>query len=792
MNRIGFYVLAMLLMGNLCFSQTYLTNVKGMVTDAVTGKAIEGAVLILPELELESMSDKDGNFTIAEVPAGRYALEVTCKGFESRSYPELLVVSGKELVLNVELEYLSYELETFGLIAIRHPKLSGTSLFSQHISVEETKRVAAVFFDPARLAPTFPGVVQSDDQANHLIIRGNSPHGVLWRLEGAEVIAPNHTSNAGTSTDRPTLTGGGVSMLSTQLLAGSNFSSGSFSSTYGNALSGVFDLSYRKGNKTKTEYTAQTGLLGIDLSAEGPFKRGGKSSYLINYRYSTVGLLSLLGVPLGDEAISYQDLAFNLDFPTRNAGNLSLFGLYGRSRNEFSGKGDDSLATIDKERFDILFTGQSQIYGARHDIALGDRYFLKSTVAWSSSTQYRDKAFLLDTTATSSLSSEQDNLEYSLLSANSTLNIATNNDGYLKAGLIFSSRRYELTSVFREPGAMVSYEFASLGQRSTWLTQAFAQWQGNLWSRWKFDLGIHTLYYRQTNNWSFEPRFAANYFLNSDMSLKFAAGIHSQLQYPGTYLTARYRGLGGVTTYPNIDLGFSKARHYGLSYIWFPASHISIELNGYFQDLYNIPVYQDSSRLYSVLNLWDGYVLDSLNGTGQGRNLGIEGSIERKLSANWYARWSGTLFRSQYIDQGGFWRPGRYDSRYATSLTWGWERGRENKKGRLKTFGVNFRGVYRGGLRAQPIDLDASRTAKRTIYDQSQGFSEVLPDYFRTDLRFIFRIDKPKYTGTLGIDLQNMLNTTNVAYYYYDFLTDQVETRNQLGIIPNLSYRMEF
>ncbi len=125
-------------------------------------------------------------------------------------------------------------------------------------------------------------------------------------------------------------------------------------------------------------------------------------------------------------------------------------------------------------------------------------------------------------------------------------------------------------------------------------------------------------------------------------------------------------------------------------------------------------------------------------------------------------------------------------------MSGGWERSRENQKGRLKTWGLNIRTVLRGGMRMQPIDLVASQLAKRTVFDQTQGFSEQLPAYFRVDFRLVYRIDKPNYTGTLGFDLQNMLNTKNIAYRYYDFVLDQVENRYQLGIIPNLSYRMEF
>jgi hypothetical protein len=111
------------------------------------------------------------------------------------------------------------------------------------------------------------------------------------------------------------------------MLSNSDFSTGAFGAEYGNALSGVFDIRLRKGNNQKREYTAQLGLLGADFAMEGPFKKGGQASYLVNYRYSTLAMLQSIGLDIvGDAVPVFQDLSFKLHLPTKNLGTFSVFG----------------------------------------------------------------------------------------------------------------------------------------------------------------------------------------------------------------------------------------------------------------------------------------------------------------------------------------------------------------------------------------------------------------------------------------------------------------------------------
>lgn len=149
--------------------------------------------------------------------------------------------------------------------------------------------------------------------------RGNAPRSLQWRLEDVEIPNPNHFA------DVTTFGGGGFTSLSSFVLGNSDFFTGAFPAEYSNALSGVFDMNMRNGNNRKWEHAFKVGVLGVDASSEGPFKKGYNGSYIINYRYSTLSLLSPL-LPDDADGTNYQDLSFKFFLPTKKAGIFTVWG----------------------------------------------------------------------------------------------------------------------------------------------------------------------------------------------------------------------------------------------------------------------------------------------------------------------------------------------------------------------------------------------------------------------------------------------------------------------------------
>ncbi|HHS95012.1 MAG TPA: TonB-dependent receptor, partial [Phaeodactylibacter sp.] len=231
--------------------------IRGTVVDAFTKTPIEGASLVLRggQSMKSCRSDSLGRFRLEEVVVGRYTLDLSHLAYVSLEVPELLVESGKELILELLLEEKAANLQEVVVAGQRWRGSPLSTVSTQRITVEEVQRLPATFDDPARLIGSYAGVVNVHDGANHISVRGNSPNSTAWRLEGGEIVNPNHLADAGTSGNRPAATGGGVNLLSAQMLDYATLYSGAFPADYGNALGGIMDMYFRQGNDEKHFFT---------------------------------------------------------------------------------------------------------------------------------------------------------------------------------------------------------------------------------------------------------------------------------------------------------------------------------------------------------------------------------------------------------------------------------------------------------------------------------------------------------------------------------------------------------
>jgi hypothetical protein len=310
-------------------AQTLSQTIRGRVFDADSRRPIAEANLMVLGTNpiIATSSSADGTYRLSQVPVGRQNIRISLLGYEEKTLSNMLVVAGKEMVLEIELRESFKNLKDVVISsgANKSRVANDMALVSARgFSVEETKRYAGAINDPARMVASYAGVNSDGSGNNDIIVRGNNPRNIQWRLEGVEIPNPNHFASEG-------LTGGPINALNSQMLANSEFYTGAFNPQYGNALAGIFDMKLRTGNNEKREYSFSLGVLGTDITLEGPFKKGSQSSYLANYRYSTLSLLDQAGIVDFNGVPKYQDGSFKLFFPTKNAGTFTVFGLAGRS-----------------------------------------------------------------------------------------------------------------------------------------------------------------------------------------------------------------------------------------------------------------------------------------------------------------------------------------------------------------------------------------------------------------------------------------------------------------------------
>lgn len=776
-SRRSFTFLFFLWLSAPLLGQVYTETIRGKVTDGDTGSPLIGATIALLETNLGTSTDSLGKFELLDVPVGRYQAQVSYLGYQSQTLTELLLESGKELVLEIELTESFSDIET---VLVRAPRSDIQSMAPtvKTLTVEETLRFPATFFDPARLASTFSGVVQTNDQANGISIRGQSPNNILWRLEGVDIVNPNHTPNAGTFSDQTTANGGGVNILSAQLLGTSYFHTGAFPVSYGNALSGVMDMYLRAGNNQKHEFTAQAGLIGLELSSEGPINDDTDASYLVNYRYSFVGLLSLMGVPVGDEDISFQDLSFNLVFPNKQGGRLTIFGMGGLSDNIFSAERDSSLWDENKDRFDIDYASKMGALGATYSQTVGSKGNWRTSVAISALTSSR-VAEILDTDLEPQ-PWESDYYQQEKLSIHSFYQHKLSARNKIRTGIHLLNQSFDLNP----PGDPVNGRIDRAG--GGWLYQPYVNLQSILGKRWRFNTGLQFAYFDFNGSSAVEPRASLEWTASPKHELSLSYGLHSQLQQPELYFAVT------INDQSNQDLDFTRAHHLVLGYEYHPAPTTVLRGEVYYQRLFDVPIASNTKNSYSAINQQASGLAFPLINAGTGDNYGVEISLQKFVTSGLYYLINASLYESTYTGSDGIERDSRFNGNYIFNATlgkeWHWQ-GRKNKDRRL---GLNGRIAYVGGFRATPIDVAASLDSGSTIFIDNLAFTEQQKDYFRTDLRIYYKTSKGTSSNTWSLDIQNLTNRRNVAFSYFDPLLGEVIVKNQLTIIPILSYRVSF
>ncbi len=779
------YILFAITMAVPVFSQnenTPVQTIRGKISDVESKSPIYASYVILLGTDpmIGTTTDFDGKFKIENVPVGRYDIKITCIGYEDQIIPNVMVGSGKESVLKIAMTESTQKLDAVKIQAEKDKAKTNNDLAmisARGFTVEETKRYAGTFNDPARMASSFAGVSGSPEGNNDIIIRGNSPKGLLWRIEGVESPNPNHFSGDGAS-------GGPISILNSNVLANSDFFTGAFPSNYGNAYSGVFDIELRTGNNEKREYSIEAGFLGTDISLEGPMKKGKDGSYLVNYRYSTLDLLNAMGFKVaGDNVPRYQDAAFKVELPTDNMGRFTIFGVGGLSGIHFEEKDEETEELYYVEDF----TSDMFIMGVKHTYLLDDKSYLETTISGSSSGGSFESELANEEGVF--FNDQNYSIRNSSLRAQSIYSRKLSARHSVKVGVIYSHLYYDLYNSYRWADDMeMITSLDDEGNAST--LQSFVNVKSRLGENLTVTAGIHSFRFNLNNSMSLEPRAGLKYRINPQHSLSAGFGLHSRMETISQYMAAVEMPDGSIAK-PNQNLDMSKALHYVFGYSWSMSENLRLNTEIYYQDLFDVPVENDVNSAFSMLNLSEGYEPIHLVNRGTGENYGIDLTLERYFAGGYYFLITNSLYNSRYTALDGVERNTRYNGNYVTNVLGGkeFDMSRNQKK---RTFTVSAKGSVAGGNYYTPVDLEQSIEEGRTVRDENNVLGVRADDYQRFDIQLKIRTDKKKRAHEWKLDIQNVTNRLNVVGEYYDDRTQTVKTYTQLGMLPVLSYKIIF
>lgn len=786
MNWFRYKILLVLLFCYCPFAkaQEITQNIHGFVIDAESKTPLIAAIVTVKDHnELSAYTDENGYFEIADIPVGRQTILISLVGYEPKTIAELLVTSGKEIELNISLTESITSLNEVVVSANKDrtkPLNEFASVSARSFSVEDTKRYPASVSDPGRMVMNFAGVSTADDGENGIIVRGNSPTGIVWRLEGIEIPNPNHFSILGTS-------GGAVSMLSASTLSNSDFYTGAFPPEIGGALAGAFDLSFRNGNTDHPEHSFTIGTLGIEASTEGAFVKGGKASYLINYRYSTLAVLQSF-FDLGGVLPKYQDLSFKLNFPTKKLGTFSVFGLGGYNTATKLPEKDSSTWNDNNPNYTLDNKSEMGVTGISHQLFLNKKSYIKTVVAVSYDGQKQSVDTLNPTENYNRVPVDRTDFNNYTYRGSIVYNSKLNKRNTLRIGYNVQLYLYNLSERYFDNGDSVWKQILD-GNGHTTFHQAFFQYKSRLNEKLTFIGGVHFSYLSLNSRYSIEPRASLSYRFTDQKSLTLALGLHSKPEHISTYLfDYTSQGINGT---PNKDLKLSKAFHAVLGYDMMLPWKFHLKAEAYFQYLYDIPVEKDSLSGFSMLNAENVFSLVNtkpLVSNGTGKNYGIDLTIERPFINNYYVLMTSSLFNALYTAYNGAQYSSYFNRKYQFNIV----SGKEWNINKTSILGANGRIVTSGGLGQSTIDLSASIAERKQVIVPGQYYTNNGPAYFRADVSVYYKINRKKATHTLQLDIQNVSNTKNYFYSYYDVRSATIKYVKQLGLIPNISYTVDF
>jgi hypothetical protein len=760
--------------------QEITQTIKGTIIDLDSKSPIIGAnVIILGSDPIKgSSTNLDGEFRIEKVALGRMSLVISSIGYEQRVIPNIVVGAGKEVVINTSMVESIYSLDE---IVVR-PKQNKSEVSNEMVqvssrafSVEETKRYAGTFNDPARMVTGFAGITGNAEGTNHIVVRGNSPNNVKWRMEGIEIPNPNHFAEEGSS-------GGAINALNSAMLTDSDFYTGAFTSDYGNVMAGVFDMKMRSGNREEREYSLGIGILGTDITLEGPFSMKGNSSYLANYRYSTLALLDDAGIIDYGGVPKYQDLAFKLSFPTENAGLFTVFGLGGKSKmldNMTDDETEDILAKND-------FSASLGTANLGHVYFLDENNSIESYLSVSqngSSNEYMEPTLIEDEFETTF----NNDLDKYTVRMGTMFNSKINSRNTLRTGLSYNHYIY----TFRQKLVNNNGDLETIldDEGDAGMVSGFATWKHRWSESWTFTGGLHYMNFLLNDSQVLEPRASVKYNFNGSQSIFAGVGVHSQMPSLPAYYTVVEDGFGNSQT-PNLDMDFMKAIHYVLGYDRMLNENLYFKTEVYYQDLYDIPVENDRTSSYSLINAVQGITDRALVNQGGGVNYGVEVTLEKYFSNNFYYLLTGSLFDSKYTAMDNKQRDTMFNSNYITNVLFGKEFVLGSRGNKTLNFSTRF--SWAGARRITPIDLEASQERGWPVYDEANAFTERGDDIIKWDVSIAYSWNKPKLRQEFKLDIQNMTNNQGIVDEYYNSATNEIEYSTQLPMFPVLMYTIEF
>ncbi len=736
--------------------------IKGKVIDKETKSPIPGASVFILGSKTGANSDPDGNFTIKNVPVGNYSLRFNCIGYEPMAKTDIIVKPQRVTFVQANLGVLPVSTSdvtvTAGFFANREDEPTSTINFS----AEEIRRAPGSAGDVSRILMTLPSVAKVNDMYNSLIVRGGSPNENGFFIDNIEIPNINHYPTQGSS-------GGPIGLVNVDFIEDADFSSGGFSSAYGDRLSSVMNLAFREGNRDEFDGQLDMAFAGVGFTGEGPIDNG-KGSWLLSARRSYLDLLvDAIGTGVAPEYSDYQGKAV-YDLSPNNK--ITLLGILGVdyinfNKTDSEDQGNNAYGTT-KAKEGAAGVNWRYLWSRRGYSNTAVSYF----GTWGRNNYIETKS---DDILTENESLEQ---TFQLRNVNFyRFNPSIQTEFGFDARIVGANYDNYLAA-YTDPFG--NFTPAYLVKDDIWSQKggAFLNISWKLFTRLTLSPGVRYDYFAYNKSGNISPRFSFSIEIDDKTSFGGATGLYYQ-NLPFVLLAQQQK---------NKDLKDPVAAQYILGISRLLTENTKLTLEVYDKEYENFPIDQSTPSLFLIDEIAYRYGFyfthEPLADIGKAYSRGVELTVQKKLQENVYGLVSGAYFRSRYQGGDGVWRDRIFDSQYSFSAEGGYK---PNRK-----WEFSLRWIYGGGAPYTPYDLQTSEQINRGVSDQTRINENRYPAYHslnvRCDRRFNFKGSNLIFYASVW----NAYNRENIGAYYWNEIERNQDSINQWGLLPVIGMEYDF
>jgi len=758
MKKLFFTLL--ILLSNSLFAQTPSGDLYGRVYDFTTKQPIPFANVIVIGTNYGAATNKEGYYKINNLPVSTYQIRASVIGYNPQTKTDVVIQTGKPAEINFELvaEAIILEGVTVTSDYFRKDPLEVNSI--RNFSYEEIRRSPGGFEDVIRALSILPGVAQADAGRNDLIVRGGAPSENLYLINGIEVPNINHFGTQGA-------TGGPLSYVNLDFVCETSFSTGGFSSLYGDKLSSVLNINLRDGREDRFGGKGTISASQFGLNLEGPITDN--SNFIFSARRSYLDFI----FKAADFAFvpEYYDVLLKADFNPHSQDAFSFLFISAFDNVKFFNDTED-------QRFDnsrILGTDQVQyVAGFTYRHLFTDGFFnialSRNYVDYDS----RQSDSLLNPIFTNKSKEEENSLRADLvfkLSKTSEINIGGT------AKLIVAD--YDILFPTFVTTFSDSLPVTSLKTENTYTKFGiYTNYNSLLFNRLTVNLGVRSDIFTALNKKVyFSPRLSLSYALTDLTNINFSTGIY--------YQSPSYIWLEAFES--NRDLRMIQVNQFVLGFDHRISADALLKVEAFYKDYDNYPT--SSIRHYLVLaNTGAGYAgsddnfssfgLDPLIDAGFGKARGVELSVQKKLSdIPYYGIFSFTYSQSDYTSLDGVERSGSYDQNWIINLSGGY------KINEFWEVSSKFR--FASGKPYTPYNFDGTQNI---INYNTRRIKSAHSLDVRVDKRWYFS----DWTLITYLDIQNIYNQKNQSGIRWDRREMRTDESSSIGILPSIGVSAEF